>query len=99
MKKYIKNGTIIDEGAPIVDGDKVYYNPSAEIYESLGWVEYTEPQHERTLEDAKREKIEAITGYDTSDDTRRKVLESERTYLRIPAAWLEGIGSIPILPR
>lgn len=68
MKKYIKNGTIIDEGAPIIDGDKVYYNPSAEIYESLGWVEYTEPQHERTLEDAKREKIEAITGYDTSDE-------------------------------
>lgn len=68
MKKYIKNGTIINEGTPIEDGDVIYYNPSAEIYERLGWVEYTEPQPERTLEDAKREKIEAINGYDTSDD-------------------------------
>ena len=68
MKKYIKNGVIITAGTAFSDGGKVYYNPSEAIYLSHGWLEYIEPQPERTLEDAKREKIEAITTYDVSDN-------------------------------
>lgn len=70
MKKYIKNGTIITAGTPFADGDVVFYNPSEAIYLAHGWVEYIEPVV-RTLEDAKREKIEAITDYDISENVNR----------------------------
>lgn len=65
MKKYIKDGVIITEGTPVTNGNKVIYNPTAEIYEALGWEEYVEPVV-RTLEQAKAEKIAEIEAYDVS---------------------------------
>ena len=81
MKKYIKNGVIITAGTAFVDGGKVFYNPSEAIYLSHGWVEYIKPQPERTLEEAKREKIEAITGYDVSDNVNNFIINGTPYWL------------------
>lgn len=68
MKKYIKDGVVIVEGTPIQDGDKVYYNPSDAMYKEHGWEEYTEPTPERTLEQAKAQKLQEIEAYDISNN-------------------------------
>lgn len=81
MKKYIKNGVIIDEGTPVSDGRKVYYNATQAIYEMCGWQVYTEPQPERTLEDAKHEKIVAIKDYDVSDAVNSFTINGEDYWL------------------
>lgn len=67
MKKYIKDNVIINDGTPITIGDTIYYHPTATLYARAGWVEYVEPVHVRTLEEAKAEKVKAIDAFDVSE--------------------------------
>lgn len=76
MKRYIKNGIIIISGTPIQDGDKVYYNPTDDMYKQYGWEEYTEPIPARTLEKAKAEKIKEIEEYDISSNVNNFVVNN-----------------------
>ena len=62
MKKYIKNGQIITEGTPISDDNYKYFNPTPELYHSLGWEDYIEPEPVKTLEQVKQEKINHAVG-------------------------------------
>ena len=77
MKKYIKNHIIIVSGTPIQDGDKVYYNPTDDIYKQHGWEEYIEPTHIKTLEEVKADKIKEIEAYDISDNVNSFIVAEE----------------------
>ena len=81
MKKYIKNNIIIISGTSIQDGDKVYYNPTDDIYKQHGWEEYVEPTHVKTLEEAKADKIKEIKEYDISDNVNSFIVNGEQYWV------------------
>ena len=74
MKRYIKDNVIITAGTPIQDGDRVYYNPTDEIYKQHGWEEYTEPVPTKTLEEVKADKIKEIEAYDISPNVNQFIV-------------------------
>lgn len=81
MKKYIKDDIIIVSGTPIQDGDKVYYNPTDDIYKQHGWEEYIEPTHIKTLEEVKADKIKEIEAYDISDNVNSFIVAEEHYWV------------------
>lgn len=81
MNKYIKNGQIITEGTPISDGNYTYFNPTPELYHSLGWEDYIEPEPVKTLEQVKQEKINEIINYDISDNVNSFIVNGEQTWI------------------
>ena len=81
MKKYIKNDIIISSGTPIEDGNRVYYNPSESTYKRLGWEEYIEPVPQRTLEQAKSQKIIEIVQYDCSENVNDFIVNNEHVWI------------------
>lgn len=81
MKKYIKDNIIIVSGTPIQDGDKIYYNPTDDIYKQHGWEEYIEPIPTRTLEEAKAEKIKEIEAYDISDNVNSFIVNDKQCWI------------------
>ena len=81
MKKYIKNGQIITEGTPISDDTYTYFNPTPEIYHSLGWEDYIEPEPIKTLEEVKQDKINEIINYDTSDNVNSFIVNGEQAWI------------------
>lgn len=81
MKKYIKDNIIIIPGTPIQDGDKVYYNPTDNMYKQHGWKEYIEPTRVKTLEEAKADKIKEIKEYDISDNVNSFIVNGEQYWV------------------
>lgn len=81
MKKYIKNGQIITDGTPISDNNYTYFNPTPELYHSLGWEDYIEPEPAKTLEQVKQEKINKIISYDISDNVNTFTVNGEQTWI------------------
>ena len=81
MKKYIKNGQIITEGTPISDDTYTYFNPTPEIYHSLGWEDYVKPKPIKTLEQVKQEKINEIINYDISSNVNSFTVNGEQTWI------------------
>ena len=81
MKKYIKDGTIITEGTPIYGEDIVIYSPTESDYLAHDWIEYIEPAHVKTLEEAKIDKIKDITNYDISDNVNDFIVNGEHCWI------------------
>lgn len=81
MKKYIKNGQIITDGTPISDANYKYFNPTSELYHSLGWEDYIESEPVKTLEEVKQEKINEIISYDISDNVNSFIVNGEQTWI------------------
>lgn len=81
MKKYIKNGQIITDGTPISDTNYKYFNPTPELYHSLGWEDYIESKSVKTLEEVKQEKINEIISYDISDNVNSFTVNGEQTWI------------------
>lgn len=81
MKKYIKNGQIITDGTPISDTNYKYFNPTPELYHSLGWEDYIESEPVKTLEEVKQEKINEIISYDISDNVNSFTVNGEQTWI------------------
>lgn len=81
MKKYIKNGQIITDGTPISDNNYTYFNPTPELYHSLGWEDYIEPEPAKTLEQVKQEKINKIISYDVSDNVNSFTVNGEQAWI------------------
>lgn len=79
MKRY-KKGDDFYKGSIILNGKRIF-NPSASEIIEAGYVEYEEPTIERTLEDAKREKINAINLYDSSDNVNQFFLNGSPLWL------------------
>lgn len=63
MKRYVKNGVFATDSL-IIDG-RMVSNPTEDMLIKAGYTEYVEPA--KTLEEYKREKLSAITAYDSSD--------------------------------
>ena len=82
MKQYIKDGQIKTRNQIVIKGhriikdkdgnDKVIntntFNPTEEMILADGWVEYTTPVYEPTIEDYRRNKIREITRFDSSPE-------------------------------
>ena len=69
MKRYIKDGEIWD-GISIVLGESRVWNPSEEQLVAAGYTEYVEPEptEEELIEEARQEKLSALTAYNESKD-------------------------------
>ena len=82
MKRYTKDGQIKTRNQIVIKGqrtikdkdgnDKVVsmntYNPSEEMILADGWVEYVTPTYEPTIEDYRRDKINEIKRFDSSNE-------------------------------
>lgn len=62
----------------IVDNDRCYYNPSAEMLKKHGWQVYEE---EENIEDVRQEKLRAIDIYDKSSMVNRFSLNGVEMWL------------------
>lgn len=85
MKHYIKDGKIKIRNQIVIKGqrtikdkdgnDKVVgtntFNPTEEMILADGWVEYTTPIYEPTIEDYRRDKIREIERHDSSSEVNK----------------------------
>ena len=81
MKKYIKDEVIITTGTPIIYDDKIIYNPTETDYLAHGWIEYIEPVHVKTLEEAKEDKIKEIKAYDVSNNVNSFIVNGQECWI------------------
>ena len=81
MKKYIKDGVIITAGTAIRYDNKVIISPTEADYLAHGWVEYIEPVHVKTLEEAKEDKIKEIEAYDVSDNVNSFIVNYQECWI------------------
>ena len=79
MKRY-KKGSEFYKGSVILNGKRIF-NPCVSDITAAGYVEYITPETARTLEDAKREKINAINLYDISDNVNQFFLNGSPLWL------------------
>ena len=82
MKRYIKDGIIKTRNQIVIKGQRTIkdkdgnekvvstntYNPSEEMILADGWVEYVIPIYELTIEDYRRDKINEIKRFDSSNE-------------------------------
>lgn len=95
MKRYIKDGQIKTRNQIVIKGqrtikdkdgnDKVVgtntYNPTEEMILADGWVEYVPPTYEPTIEDYRRDKINEILRYDSSNEVNIFYIEGQEMWL------------------
>lgn len=86
MKKYIKvigkRNVIATLNRIVVKKDnKQIINPTEEIVLADGWVEYVEPVHQRTVEDAKRDAKRRIEEYDSSRSVNEFYMNNYHVWL------------------
>lgn len=72
MKKYIKDGKIKTRNQIVIRKDgRQTINPTEEMILADGWVEYTTPVYEPTIEDYRRDKIREIERHDSSSEVNK----------------------------
>ena len=72
MKKYIKDGKIKTRNQIVIRKDgRQTINPTEEMLFADGWVEYTTPVYEPTIEDYRRDKIREIERHDSSPEVNK----------------------------
>lgn len=80
MRHYEKNGERWRGGRIYLDG-RVVFNPTEEQLAAAGYVAVEVAPHERTLEEAKAQKIAEIDAYDNSDAVNSFTLDGVRMWL------------------
>lgn len=72
MKRYIKDGKIKTRNQIVIRKDgRQTINPTEEMILADGWVEYTTPVYEPTIEDYRRDKIREIERHDSSSEVNK----------------------------
>lgn len=95
MKRYIKDRIIKTRNQIVINGqrtikdkdgnDKVVgtntYNPTEEMILADGWVEYTTPVYEPTIDDYRKRKSDEILRYDSSDEVNAFYMQGQQMWL------------------
>ena len=95
MKRYIKDGIIKPRNQIVLHGTRTIkdkdgnekevktqiINPKEEMLFAEGWVEYTTPVYEPTIEDYKRDKIKEILRHDSSSEVNGFYIEDQELWL------------------